>query len=236
MILIINYYECENLERQNEYIKCILLNLSNKYIEKIVLITDNNYNLDFIKEKKNKIIQINLLNTNSKLTYKIAFDIANDYFKNYKCIIANTDIYFDDSIKLFNTISFTNKFFCLSRYEEENKNEMGKFAPYFSQDSWIFESPVNINTDNLDFPLGEMGCDGKIAYEFYNQSYQINNPCLSIKSIHVHKSDFRTYMRRNQLPKPYVWTYACKIDDQSIVCIRDQYKIRPIKNNQVPKK
>ena len=38
MILIINYYNCLNLERKKEYEFCLKKNLENEYIKKIILI------------------------------------------------------------------------------------------------------------------------------------------------------------------------------------------------------
>lgn len=230
MILIINYYNCLNLERKKEYEFCLKKNLENEYIKKIILITDFIYNLDFIVFNKEKLIQINLLPEANKLTYKEALDFANNYCKDNICILSNSDIYFDKSLSIINNVSLKNKFFGLSRYEHDNY-QIGKFAPYYSQDSWIFKSPVNINTNRLNFPFGEIGCDGKIAYEFYKDKYIVSNPCISIKSFHVHKTNFRTYKKINQIPKPYVWMFACKINEKSILKLRTNEKVIDIFNN-----
>ena len=157
-------------------------------------------------------------------------DFANKHCKDNICILSNSDIYFDNSLSIINNVSLKNKFFGLSRYEHDNY-QIGKFAPYYSQDSWIFKSPLNIDTSRLNFHFGEIGCDGKITYEFYKANFIVSNPCISIKTFHVHKTNFRTYKKINQIPKPYVWMFACKINEQSILKLRTNEKIIDIINN-----
>jgi hypothetical protein len=77
----------------------------------------------------------------------------------------------------------------LTRWESEielHKNAHG------SQDVWIFKGSVNQMT-GADITMGTAGCDNKIAWLIEKEGYKIINPSKTVKCIHVHKSDIRTY-------------------------------------------
>ena len=131
-------------------------------------------------------------------TYRDLFSLCAEDAIN---IVANSDIYFDDTIRLCDKMQ-PNDCYALTRYER------GKLwgRPWWSQDVWIFKGSVKdrLLKQPVDFRLGVAGCDNRIAYEIWEAGYAITNPCLSIKTYHKHESKFRTYDReKEKIPGPY---------------------------------
>jgi hypothetical protein len=99
--------------------------------------------------------------------------------------------------------------------------------PQWSQDAWIFrgwEKPDKfdlVDAKNLDtsrpekipFSLGIPGCDNKIVAVLKQIGYGVTNPSVSIKAIHVHQRDHRTYPRYQILSgiKPFGMVYQTKL-------------------------
>ena len=58
-----------------------------------------------------------------------------------------------------------------------------------SQDSWIFKGKV-VGVKG-DFYIGKPGSDNRLAYEIKRGGYIVANPSISIKSYHLHISNYR---------------------------------------------
>jgi len=219
MILLTTYYKSINEDRNIEINKCLYKNLNNKFIEKIYLLNNEIFDLGFINDIYNKIIQVIVSKDNSyRLKYKDAIKFINENLKNKICILSNSDIYFDDSISKINNKTIHNKFFALLRYDEDlngNKHifELHNNPRNDSQDSWIFRSPLNIDLDNLDFSFGILGCDSIFASLVYETGINISNPCYDIITTHLHNIDFRTYNCDNRIHGKYCLLPPCKIDE-----------------------
>ena len=197
--LITTYYKPNNLERQKELDECLKKNYDNKFIEKIYLLNDSIYHFDFIENYENKIIQV-IVNENNKarLGFDYVINFVNSNLQDKKCIISNTDIYFDNTLELLTEYNFNNKFFGLTRYDENKiikKND--------SQDSWFFQSPLQIDIDKCNFKFGYPGCDNRFAYIVKESGYDVLNPCLTIKTHHLHSSNYRTYGTKNIIVGKY---------------------------------
>ena len=114
-------------------------------------------------------------------------------------VIANSDIYFDESINLAKGMN-ENECYALTRYDNGRLWHKG----HLSQDVWIFNGAVKqeLLQREVDFNLGVPGCDNRIAYEIHKAGYSVLNPSLSIKTHHNHDSKFRTYDRKKEKIKP----------------------------------
>ena len=104
MILLINYFTPPNLQRYSEYITCIHENLGNKLIKQIIVFVSDNSEFNFT-HKKLKVIQVK-----GRPTYKDYFDYCNKHLKDEVCILANTDIFFDESLEVLNKAILWNVF------------------------------------------------------------------------------------------------------------------------------
>jgi hypothetical protein len=97
-------------------------------------------------------------------------------------IIANSDVFFDDSARLLQHIGYQ-ECFALSRYEGAGGEHLC-VNPQGSQDVWVFRgAPPEIAAD---FPLGTPGGDQRIARLLADAGFAVYNPSLSIKVWHLH--------------------------------------------------
>jgi hypothetical protein len=219
MILITTYYSTLNNDRNIEINKCLKKNFENKYISKIYLLNNSIYDIDFIDNYENKIIQILISNDiNYKLKYYDAIFFINEYLNNEICILSNSDIYFNETLSLINNQVIINNFFALLRYNEDVSGNLTIFKRhdiprYDSQDCWIFKSPLNIDLTKLNFSFGTPGCDSIFANIVNDIGIKVSNPSLDIVSIHVHNTEFRTYSYIDRIHGKYCIIPVCKINE-----------------------
>jgi len=184
--LIVCYYKDKNKERDKENTQAITNNINCKAIDEIILVLEGNSNFNSSVNEKVKTIYIENRPTFNSII-KLGNSLANDDDLTLFC---NTDIYFDETIKLSKSLKM-NEIFALSRYELKDGNAQ-LFARYDSQDAWIFKG--KIPTDNIgDFYFGIPSCDNVLVHELTVAGITVSNPCFSIKCYHLHKSDFRDY-------------------------------------------
>jgi len=193
--LYINYFRHNNEQRQKEIDYCLQKNINNKYIDKIYILSKENY--EIFHNDKIKIIPIE-----KRPSYNYFFKTINKISQNDNInIIANLDIYFDETIIYAKNIK-NNQCFALTRWEIK-KDKIKFLNKGCSQDSWIFKGKIkNIKSG---FYLGRMGCDNKIAYEIQQAKYKITNPSRTIKTYHLHQiKHTRNYENKKVLPPPYL--------------------------------
>ena len=126
------------------------------------------------------------------------------------CILANSDIYFDNSLQNYSKFDLNKSVLCLSRYDIQKDNVprrydcKGEKCCLWSQDSWIFRAPLSILTDPQNISLSEVTklkriydflalgtpqCDHIWAFILLTSGYSVINPCVDIKSYHLHKNN-----------------------------------------------
>ena len=118
-------------------------------------------------------------------------------------VIANLDIYFNESIRLAKWIKEDN-FYCLTRHEDDGKGNIITFKERYyghpgdwSQDAWIFTGKKILEID-APFMLGERGCDNHLAWLAKEAGFKVHNPCLDIMAIHRHNIDRSASMGRGE--------------------------------------
>ena len=208
-VLITLLYNETNQQRQQEYIKCIDRNCDHPLIQVVHVLydtakdDDENVLLNYLKSKEVIITYIE-----GRPTYGRCFDMANDQYANYKVIICNGDIYFNDTLQYLVDYDLTGKFLALTRWEERSD---GSITPYRrrygrrrrltretrdSQDAWIFQTPL-CKFQKSDIKMGMPLCDCRIAYQAQKSGLKVFNPCKTIQCIHVHRSGQRHYTRND---------------------------------------
>lgn len=191
--LLVNYYIPRNSRRTAEYLTCLSKNLENDCIKKIVLFMSEDDSPPFDHEK----IVVNKIRRKYRPTYADFFRYANENLANQDCILANSDIYFNESLSEANGFNLSGHFMCLSRWESEDKLTK---HPHRSQDAWFFRSPVPYSLiKDANFTQGVSGCDELLAYRACQSGLKLLNPCKIIKGMHLHKSGFKTYNRKNRV-------------------------------------
>ncbi|KAI3660776.1 hypothetical protein MP638_001087 [Amoeboaphelidium occidentale] len=134
-----------------------------------------------------------------------AFKYASKYLQGRIVMVSNLDIYYDDTLQLLKNnggngggenidLSHYVSYF-LSRYEpidnhDQNQCDRSRFIG--SHDTFIVIPPVpavlldKLESDGLY--QGSWGIEARLMYEFEQIGIKVRNPCLSVKSWHMHHS------------------------------------------------
>jgi len=204
VVLITQYYVPEKRRRANEIDLCLKKNVECSYIDKIVLLNESMLELPV---KSDKIYQESV---STRLRFDIVFKwIYDNYEPNTNYVIANSDIYMDESLRVLWSVDMRDRFLSLLRWDDsENPDEKPVlFGPRAdSQDTWIISSESikgrKWDWNSLNIPFGKGGCDNAINVEMLRQKFLVVNPCLSIVTHHVHTSAYRTYDPKDIIDRP----------------------------------
>ena len=196
--LITSFFIPKQVQRQNELLKCLTNNINSRYIKKIYLCIEKKEDLDFLKEKINPKGKIQLILLNKQPTYADYLKIANR-LQGEICMISNADIWLRNcDEQLINILKqHPNIGFSLTRHEYDMTSPLikrgdGKY--YQSYDSFIFQSPINIEYKLIDYVQNRMGAENVFKIELEKVGMLFINPCKVIVIVHEHKSDIRTYL------------------------------------------
>jgi hypothetical protein len=152
--------------------------------------------------KKNLKVFDRIINIKGRPTFTDFFHVASKFPEDVN-VIANLDIYFDESLELAQWIT-EDVAYCLTRHEDDGLGNIITFKEKhyghpgeWSQDAWIFTG-TKILDIKADFCLGERGCDNHIAYLFKEAGFEILNPAEDIRAIHCHTIDTSASMGRGE--------------------------------------
>jgi hypothetical protein len=183
--LITTFYNEKNINRRNEFLQAIRYNADNSQIYKIYILCESGE--DFITGIDSKI---QIINQERRPKFKDLIKVANSLSSELIRIIANTDVYFNETLAKADKIK-KKIVYCLTRWDLKLNGDIEFYPNFKSQDSWIFKDtlPENIG----DYYMGIPGCDNRLAREFCESNFKIMNPSFSINSIHIHNTNKRTY-------------------------------------------
>jgi len=181
MILIINYYQDSNSLRQIELDECLKRNIDNEFIHAIIVFHE--YNVKIPSKFVKKIIPKLWPN---KPTYKEMFEEGSKY-PGIK-IIANSDIYFNETLDYANNIQ-ERQVYALCRWDETH-NYLKFYNKLDSQDVWIWKDKINVD---CNFGLGIPGCDNALLYNIERKGHEVLSPSKQIQAIHLHHTQVRNY-------------------------------------------
>ena len=145
------------------------------------------------------------------LTFGELFALCKDGCVN---VIANSDIYFDHTLREHADRIEEDHIWALSRYEDMGAT----LLPYHrsdSQDAWVIRGGPHYVT--APYAMGVPGCDNAIAYELHAMGWDVTNPCQTVRAIHLHKSGYRTYgdgrgkPKAYSVPPPYLKVTPCSL-------------------------
>ena len=204
LVLITQYYVPDKKRRANEIDLSLKRNAECSCIDKIVLLNEAMLELPVRSEK------IHQENVGARLRFDIVFKwIYEKGDANTNYVIANSDIYMDESLDVIWSIDMKDRFLSLLRWDDSDRpDEKPKlFGPRAdSQDTWIVSADSlksrTWDWDSLKIPFGKGGCDNAINVEMLRQKFLVVNPCLSIITHHVHMSEYRTYDPTDIVDKP----------------------------------
>jgi hypothetical protein len=93
--LLIEFFESDNLDRNNEYVKCLEQNINNNNIDYIHIFNNKNKFINNLSQNNSKIISINY---EKRMRYCDFMAYSNKNLTNEFSVISNLDIIFDDTI------------------------------------------------------------------------------------------------------------------------------------------
>lgn len=204
IILITQFYKPKWNLRYQEIRKCLLKNLNNKYISKIYLFCEEKFDFQEIfrndKVDLSKLVQLK----SKRLSFKKVFNFSNKFNNDIK-ILANSDIYFDESIKKLYKLDFNKLFLSLTRFNLKDSKFVLQHNPKHSQDTWIWKDNLSIGKfkdyDKDGIKLGIWGCDNRINYIVKKSGYNVKNYCKDIMTYHLHKEN----LQRNDVKKLQIY-------------------------------
>ena len=204
LVLIQQYYIPLEAIRAKEIDKCLVKNLNNPLIDRIYLFVESK-NLKLPKDEKLIVIY-----KKSRITYADCIELIQTKIgKGSLVAFANADIYLDNTWSNLWSSDIHGIFLALLRWDEESPDSgqpelWGPRAD--SQDTWAIHSDSVMdrtwNLDSLKIPFGTPGCDNAILVEFLKHKFRIVNPAMSLRTIHVHKSDIRKYDPKDIVDRP----------------------------------
>lgn len=197
-ILFTSYYRDKSIIRQKELDLCLEMNIKNTNIEKIYIFLEGiKTEWPILDNPKINVIE------SERPTYKMFFDFINQTVNDEDIsLVANTDIFFDETLSVIDRVNMENICFALSRWHYNKNGSITLHREKWSQDTWIFKGKIK-HIDFCSFHLGERGCDNRIAYELNNAGYTLINPAETIRTIHYHLSDLHNY-GSDFIPRPYL--------------------------------
>lgn len=196
--LITTFYNEQNTDRRNEFLQALKFNSENTQIQRVYILCESGE--EFITNFSSKI-EIVQLEYRPKFKDLILF--ANTLSTTFIKIIANTDIYFNETLSKALQVK-EKEVYCLTRWNQIDAGQIEFFPNFKSQDSWIFRG---ILPDSIgDYFVGVPGCDNRLAAEFVANGFKIDNPSLSVHSIHLHATEKRTYHKvLDRVPGEYAY-------------------------------
>lgn len=204
--MVTQYYRPSHKKRAKEIRECLRQNCANPLISRIVLLNEKDESNDANKwydvPGHEKIHQVVI---GSRLTYADFIQYVYDKVPPHVFVIlCNADIYWNETLQELWRIQLANRMLGLLRWDigQEEPKLFGPRAD--SQDSWIFLSDSIKDREwdltPLAFCLGQPGCDNAFAGHMLRNRFALSNPAYSIQSLHLHRTEYRTYDKRNTVP------------------------------------
>ncbi len=212
LILVTQYYKPAKAKRGREIDLCLRKNVACEFVDRVVLLNESedvSLPADLTGNPK-----ITTRSIGGRLNFmKVMRWIADEAPAGSYVAIANSDIYLDETWRTLWSFNMADKFLSLLRWnDDENGGEPTLFGPRAdSQDTWVVAADSvkaaaaagKIQWQALDIPFGKGGCDNAINVEMLKLKFLVANPALTLRTHHVHWSEFRTYNPKDIVERPF---------------------------------
>ena len=215
--LITQYFVHKVTKRAREFRQCLKNNLVCDHIDKVVLLNETDLTYEWSGMKGQEKVEQVIIGT--RLTYKDLLKYTYDHVPSNTIVIyANADIYCNATLEELYSVNMRDKMFALLRWDEgSGPTDLKLFGPRVdSQDAWVVHSDsVKERTwdwSSFDYKLGTAGCDNRFTGDMFGMKFMISNPCHSIKTIHLHKTEIRDYNKHDIIQaKLYLYIHPASI-------------------------
>jgi hypothetical protein len=132
-----------------------------------------------------------------------AFSIAHTSCKNNRIIIANPDIYFDNTLSILDCYQLSHTLLSITAYQnnilvQDTECPAEKQLEGILQDAWIFQKPFYY-LENTTVPVGTKYSGSLINTYALQHDVALLNPCLSIKIHKVNKKNINIFWKHPEL-------------------------------------
>ena len=225
IFLIYQFFLSPDIVRMEEMRTCLNKNIKNNIFNKIYLLNERIYTREEmgLQQYSYEIInqRIKQIDFGNRLKFKDIYDFVETERLLGFVVFINSDIFFDESIKILNrsNLHLHKSMIGLLRYEYRkymiDLKDSRLFGPRGdSQDTWIFHSDYNIvkkHRNAFNFYFGQPGCDNKLLYLYKILGYKIYNDPSTIRTYHLHASVERNYSK-NGLHEPFLVSMPYRSD------------------------
>ncbi len=214
--LLTQYFVHSVSKRAKEFRQCLKNNLLNPYLDKVVYLTEKDLSSEWASFRgKEKIVQEII---GERLTYKHLLQYTYEKVpENVIVVYANADIFLNETLKELYAVNMEDKLFALLRYDENEEGSLKLFGPRAdSQDTWmLLSNSVKSRSWDwaaFDYKLGTAGCDNRFTADMFAMRFLASNPCHTIQTVHLHKTEIRDYNPRDILPaRFYLYLNPCPL-------------------------
>ena len=212
--LITQYFVHNVTKRAKEIRQCLKNNMACKELDKIVLLNETNLSYEWSGARGSEKVIQEIIGT--RLTYTDLLRYTYEKVPpNTIVIFSNADIYCNKTLSQLYSINMADQMFALLRYDEgSGPEDLKLFGPRpDSQDAWVVLSDSVKSRDwngfkTFNFQLGTAGCDNRFTGDMFAMRFLISNPCHTIQTVHLHKTEIRNYNPRDiQVAKLYLYIH-----------------------------
>jgi len=202
-LLFTSFFDPKDEGRKRELLQVLKNNLDHKEIDLVTVLTETEIP---ITHPKLKVIDSN------RPTYQDFIDEANrEASDDDIVVIANSDIYFDETVNWPHSLPMQRTCLALSRWDVYPNGTKRLFAYEHSQDTWIFKGRIDI--DGCAYYMGLPGCDNRFAFDVTKQGYRVRNTAKDIVTYHLHNTNVRSYTQADRLEGDYLPVFITSIRD-----------------------
>ncbi len=201
-VLITSLFNETQTDRIEEYKQCLKNNLEHRMIKKIVVFYDTSK--DSVKNQIKEFIEseprIEIVYIKDRPTFRELFEFSNNKFPKQRIIIANGDIYFNQTLEVLVKYDLKDKLLALTRWNVLPNGTLQIFHQGInmgtSQDVWAYQTPIDTHF-SCDFKIGTWHCDSFLSHHAMKAGIKVLNPCLEIQACHLHLNDTRSEYNLN---------------------------------------
>lgn len=190
--LYVSHWTPPTDDRRREIDECLRRNIDCPAIDRIVLLAQSTEDHRASVPQSSKLVWLELPPDVQRPRYSDFFQAVNSYTTTPwdLNIVANADVFFDETLNLLKPLNLFGVCIALSRWEWKN-DHAASVAYENSQDCWIFQGPIRPLTEQIDFPIGIYGCDWRIAWILRHNDYVLVNVPYDVRHYHIHDSTYR---------------------------------------------